>query len=116
MPRLNTPIQTLSGGNMQRIVFARELYRQPRILFVYHPTRGLDIAAVQVVYGVLRRARDEGAGIVIVSEDMDELLTLCDRLAVMYHGEIVGELPSEGADLHEIGLLMTSGRHQTEAA
>jgi simple sugar transport system ATP-binding protein len=109
MPRLGTPIETLSGGNVQRIVFARELSRRPRALLVYHPTRGLDIAAVDVVHRALRQARDEGAGVVVVSEDIDELRTLCDRLIVMYHGEIVGEMSAASADLHEIGLLMTTG-------
>jgi simple sugar transport system ATP-binding protein len=116
MPRLDVPIGTLSGGNLQRIVFARELSRSPKLMLAYHPTRGLDIAAVHVVYDVLRRARDEGAGVLVVSEDMDEMLTLCDRLIVMYHGEVVGEFASADADLHEIGLLMTGGRAAAEVA
>ena len=110
MPRLDTPLETLSGGNVQRIAFARELSRRPRALLVYHATRGLDIAAVEVVHRALRQARDEEAGVVVVSEDIDELRALCDRLLVIYHGEIVGETSAADADLHEIGLLMTTGR------
>jgi simple sugar transport system ATP-binding protein len=110
MPRLTTPIETLSGGNVQRIVFARELSRRPRALLVYHPTRGLDIAAVEVVHRALRQARDEGAGVAVVSEDIDELRALCDRLLVMYHGQIVGQMAAATADRHEIGLLMTTGQ------
>jgi ABC-type uncharacterized transport system ATPase subunit len=109
MPRLDVPIQSLSGGNLQRLVFARELARQPRLMLAYHPTRGLDVAAVRVVYDVLRRLRDGGAGVLVVSEDMDELLTLCDRLAVVYQGRVVGQFASQAADLHEIGRLMTGG-------
>jgi len=109
MPRLDVPIRTLSGGNLQRLVFARELARSPRLMLAYHPTRGLDIAAVSVVYDALRALRDAGAAILVVSEDMDELATLCDRLLVIYHGQIVGEMAADAVDLHEVGRLMTGG-------
>ena len=107
MPRLNAPIEALSGGNMQRIVFAREMSRGPKVMLVYHPTRGLDVSAVEVVHRVLKQARDSGAAIIIVGEDLDELRVLCDRLLVMFHGQIVGEFSSDRIDFHEIGLLMT---------
>ncbi len=107
MPRLSAPIEALSGGNLQRIIFAREMSRVPKVMLVYHPTRGLDVSAVEVVHRVLKQARDGGAAIVIVGEDLDELRVLCDRLLVMFHGQIVGEFSSQQIDFHEIGLLMT---------
>jgi len=108
-PPLDVPIDTLSGGNVQRVVLARELSRTPRLLIAYHPSRGLDVSAVQAVHDVLRACRDAGAAILLISEDLDELKLLSDRIAVMYHGEVVATVPGATADLMQIGLLMTGG-------
>jgi general nucleoside transport system ATP-binding protein len=116
MPRLDVPIETLSGGNVQRAVFARELSRQPKVLIAFYPSRGLDIAGVQTVHKVLRACRESGDAVLLISEDLDELVEMSDRLAVMYHGEIVATLPAAGADLHQVGLMMTGGRHGHEPA
>ena len=109
MPRTDVPIGTLSGGNVQRVVFAREVSQQPKFFIAYYPSRGLDIAAVHAVHEVLRSLRDDGAAILFISEDLEELVALSDRIAVMYHGEIVATMRAVDADLQQIGLLMTGG-------
>ncbi len=112
MPRLNVPIQALSGGNVQRIVCARELSGRPHLLLAYYPTRGMDIHAAQIIRTALLAARDDGAAILVVSEELDELVAISDRIVVMYHGQNVGECTPEQADIHEIGFLMTGSRQQ----
>jgi len=96
----------LSGGNMQKVLLARVLAREPRALVVSQPTQGLDVGATEYVRGQLLAQRDAGAGILLVSEDLEELLALSDRLVVMYEGELVGELDAAEADVQRIGLLM----------
>ncbi len=115
MPRLNVPIDRLSGGNVQRIVVARELARRPRLLLAYYPTRGMDINAASIIRTALLAARDEGAAIVVVSEDLDELVAISDRIVVMYHGHPVGECTPDEADIHELGFLMTDGKRARHA-
>jgi simple sugar transport system ATP-binding protein len=110
MPRLHAAIEQLSGGNVQRVVCARELSGQPRLLLAYYPTRGMDIHAAAIIRKALIAARDAGAAVLVVSEDLDELIELSDRLVVMYHGQIAGEFLPEQADVHAIGFLMTGGR------
>jgi ABC-type uncharacterized transport system ATPase subunit len=110
MPRLHVSIERLSGGNVQRIVCARELSDSPRLLLAYYPTRGMDIGAAETIRRALLAARDEGAAILLISEDLDELVAISDRIAVMYHGRIVGEFDPAEADIHEIGYLMTGSR------
>ncbi|MEA2641528.1 MAG: ral nucleoside transport system ATP-binding protein [Chloroflexota bacterium] len=109
LPRMDVPVQTLSGGNVQRMVFARELSRRPRLLLAYYPSRGIDVHGVAAVHEVLRACRAEGAAVLFVSEDLEELVELSDRLAVMYHGEIVATMAAAHADLSHVGLLMTGG-------
>jgi general nucleoside transport system ATP-binding protein len=110
MPALEAPIGTLSGGNIQRVVFTREAARQPKLLLSYYPTRGMDVPSAQTARELLRVLRAAGTAILLVSEDLDELLGLSDRLVVMHRGSIVGTFrPDEGPSLHDIGLLMTGG-------
>ena len=110
MPALEAPIATLSGGNIQRVVFTREAARQPKLLLSYYPTRGMDVPSAQIARELLRVLRAAGTAILLVSEDLDELLSLSDRLVVMHRGEIVGTFRSdEEPSLHRIGLLMTGG-------
>lgn len=115
MPRLNVAIEHLSGGNVQRIVCARELAGQPRLLLAYYPTRGMDINAAEIIRTALLAARNDGAGILVVSEDLEELIAISDRIVVMYHGQNVGECDPTQADIEEIGFLMTGGRRQSSA-
>jgi simple sugar transport system ATP-binding protein len=103
------PARQLSGGNLQKVVLAREFDGQPKVLVVASPTRGLDVAAIETVHTHLRTAASGGVGVLLISEDLDEILALSDRIAVLYEGAIVGELPAEGASVEEIGLLMAGG-------
>jgi general nucleoside transport system ATP-binding protein len=98
--------RTLSGGNLQKLVLARVLSRDPKLIVVSQPTRGLDVAATEYVHGELLAQRKRGAGVLLVSEDLDELLALADRLIVLYEGKIVGELSVTDADPERLGLLM----------
>ncbi len=100
------PVAALSGGNIQKVLLARVLSRDPRVIVVSQPTRGLDIGATEYVRSQLLARRTEGAAILLVSEDLDELLALADRLVVLYEGRIVGAMPVAGADLAELGMLM----------
>jgi simple sugar transport system ATP-binding protein len=103
------PARQLSGGNLQKVVLAREFHGEPRVLVVASPTRGLDVAAIETVHRYLREATARGVGILLISEDLDEIRALADRIAVMFEGRIVGELDAGEATVEEIGLLMAGG-------
>jgi ABC-type uncharacterized transport system ATPase subunit len=105
-PSQETPVKFLSGGNLQRTILAREISVGPRLMVAVHPTRGLDIGATESVRNLLLQQREEGAAILLISEDLDELLTVSDRIAVMYEGAIMGVVDAEGADVGEMGLMM----------
>ena len=109
-PGPGTPVRQLSGGNLQKVVLGREFSAEPRVLVASSPTRGLDVGALETVHEYLRDAASRGVAILLLSEDLDEILALADRIAVMYEGELVGEVSGEGADVEEIGLLMAGGR------
>lgn len=98
--------RVLSGGNLQKVVMARELAGQPRLLIVHQPTRGLDIGATEYVRQRLVEERDRGAAVLLISEDLDELLNLSSRIAVMFDGRIVGEVDRRDATIDRIGLWM----------
>ena len=105
-PDVEVPVRHLSGGNQQRLLAARETRIASKALLAVHPTRGLDVGATQEVRRVLIDHRDQGAGVLLVSEDLDELLMIADRIAVMFGGRIVGEFSQDNADSEEIGLMM----------
>ncbi len=105
-PTIETPARMLSGGNLQRLILAREISTHPKLMIAVHPTRGLDVGATEGVHKLLIQQRDAGAAILLISEDLDELLALTDRIAVIYEGQIVGGMPSENADIEKIGLMM----------
>jgi simple sugar transport system ATP-binding protein len=110
-PRQEMAVRALSGGNVQRLVVGRELEGSPRLLVAEHPTRGVDIRGAAFVYEQLRALRSAGAAVLLVSEELDELLALSDRLVVLFGGEIVGELERDAfEDRARIGRLMTAGR------
>jgi ABC-type uncharacterized transport system ATPase subunit len=98
---------TLSGGNVQKVLLARALARRPRVLVIAQPTRGLDIGAYRYVHRQLAELRDNGAGVLLVSEDLVELRSLCDRISVLFRGEVVGEVPVGEASGERLGILMT---------
>ena len=96
----------LSGGNLQKLILGREIMRGSAALIVEHPTRGLDVGAVEAVWKELLSARQEGKAILLISAELEELLNLADRIAVMYEGRIMGVVDAAGASVEEIGLLM----------
>ncbi len=97
----------LSGGNLQKVLLARALSREPRALVAAQPTRGLDVGSYAYVHDQLRRLRDAGGGVLLISEDLDELLALADRIVVLFAGRVIGELTREEATPRALGLLMT---------
>jgi len=105
-PSLDTPAHNLSGGNIQKMILARELSAEPRVLIAAQPTRGVDIGAAEYIHSRLVDARTTGAAIVVISEDLDEVLALSDRVAVMYEGRVVGTVDPAVATREEIGLMM----------
>jgi simple sugar transport system ATP-binding protein len=96
---------TLSGGNQQKVVLARELSRPLKLLIVAQPTRGLDVGSMEFVHRRIVAERDQGTAVVLVSTELDEVLGLADRIAVMYRGRIAGEVPA-GTSAETVGLLM----------
>lgn len=105
-PTIQTRVSTLSGGNTQKVILAREISTRPDVLVAVHPTRGLDVGATEAVHKLLLQQREQGAAILLISEDLDELLAISDRIAVIFDGQIVGEMPAENADVEKIGLMM----------
>jgi simple sugar transport system ATP-binding protein len=108
-PSIDTQARLLSGGNLQRLIFAREIESGPRLMVAVQPTRGLDVGAIEAVHRVLLARREAGTAILLISEDLDEILALADRIDVLYEGRIVGSFTAATADVHDIGLLMTGG-------
>jgi simple sugar transport system ATP-binding protein len=108
-PGPHVPAWQLSGGNLQKVVLAREFSGAPAVLVAAAPTRGLDVAGIETVHAYLREAAAAGVGVLLISEDLDEILALADRIAVMYEGAIVGERDAKTATVEELGLLMAGG-------
>jgi simple sugar transport system ATP-binding protein len=108
-PSVDIEARLLSGGNLQRLILAREIESRPRLMVAVQPTRGLDVGAIEAVHRLLLAQRASGAATLLVSEDLDEILALADRVAVVFEGRIVGLVDVEEADVGEIGLLMTGG-------
>jgi len=109
-----TPARALSGGNQQKVVVAREVENDPRVLIAAQPTRGLDVGAIEFVHRRLVEERDEGRAVFLVSLELDEILSLSDRILVMYEGELVGEYGPDVTE-DELGIAMLGGTRETEA-
>jgi ABC-type uncharacterized transport system ATPase subunit len=107
IPPLDPPIGTLSGGNLQRVVIAREMAHGPKLIVALYPTRGLDVRSAASLRDLLRRERDGGSGVLLISEDLDELAEMTDRLLVLFEGAIVGEFSRGTWQPEEVGRLMT---------
>jgi simple sugar transport system ATP-binding protein len=106
-----------SGGNAQKLIVARELEREPKVLVLAQPTRGVDIGAIEFIHRQIVRARDIGLAVLLISADLNEILSLSDRIAVMFEGRVMGELPASEADAETLGLMMAGAqRGQDEAA
>jgi len=106
-PSVQTMARKLSGGNLQKVILAREITTNPKLMVAMQPTRGLDVGAIESIQRLLLREREEGTAILLISEELEELLSLSDRIAVMYEGEIMGIVDAKDADINEIGLMMT---------
>ena len=109
-PSPSTSTRLLSGGNVQKVLLAREFSAAPKVLIAASPTRGLDVGAIETVRALLLEAARSGVAVLLMTEDLDEAIALADRILVMYEGRIAGEVPRGHADITEIGLLMGGGR------
>jgi simple sugar transport system ATP-binding protein len=114
-PSHETAVRSLSGGNLQKAILAREMTTRHRLLVVMSATRGLDVGATEFVRQTLNEHRHEGAAIVLISEDLEELLSLSDRIAVLFHGEIMGIVDAEKAEIESLGLMMAGERRKRAA-
>ena len=114
-PSEDTPAHALSGGNQQKAVVARELSAEPKLLIASQPTRGVDIGATEFIHRQLLKARDQGKAVLLVSADLDEVLSLCDRIGVIFKGRIIKEFDHESAEKKEVGFYMTGEKEHAEA-
>ena len=115
-PSVYTPASSLSGGNQQKMVVARELSRPIKLLIASQPTRGLDVGSIEFIHNRLVQARDEGVAVLLVSAELDEIMSLSDRIAVMYKGQIIATLEADEASREELGLLMAGVVEEEEHA
>jgi ABC-type uncharacterized transport system ATPase subunit len=114
-PSITIPASALSGGNQQKVIVAREFSRPIKLLIASQPTRGLDVGSIEYIHGQIVKKRDEGCAVLLVSPELDEIMSLSDRIAVMYSGQILAIIPSEGATKEDLGLLMAGIRSKTRA-
>jgi ABC-type uncharacterized transport system ATPase subunit len=105
-PAIQTRTRLLSGGNLQKLILAREISSSPSLMVAVYPTRGLDVGATEAVRRLLLEQRDAGGGILLISEDLDELLSMSDRIAVLYEGRVMGIQNADEASVDELGLMM----------
>jgi simple sugar transport system ATP-binding protein len=111
-PDHTTPVRSLSGGNLQKVILAREITTRHKLLVVMSATRGLDVGATEFIRQTLNEHRHAGAAVVLISEDLEELLSLSDRIAVLFHGEIMGVLDTDKAEIETLGLMMAGRRFE----
>ena len=115
-PSIFVPASNLSGGNQQKVIVAREFSRPIKLLIASQPTRGLDVGSIEYIHGRIVEKRDEGCAVLLVSPELDEVMGLSDRIAVMYGGKIVDILPADQVTNEEIGLLMAGINQSTKVA
>jgi simple sugar transport system ATP-binding protein len=96
----------MSGGNQQKLLFAREIHQKPHLMVAVHPSQGLDVGATDGVHNLLMGLRDEGKSVLLISEDLDELLLLSDRIVVLFGGKVMGEVTHDKADREHLGMMM----------
>jgi ABC-type uncharacterized transport system ATPase subunit len=106
------PVSNLSGGNQQKVIIARELSRPIKLLVINQPTRGLDVGSIEFIHRRIIAARDQGVAVLLISADLDEILSLSDRIGVMYNGQIVEELMAEQANREQLGFYMAGLQQQ----
>ena len=106
-PDTHTPVRRLSGGNVQKVLVGREIAAGPRVLMAAYPVRGLDINSSYTIYNLLTEQKKQGVAVIFVGEDLDVLLSLCDRIMVIAGGKVMGTVDARKAKKEEIGLMMT---------
>ncbi|MDN5344461.1 MAG: ral nucleoside transport system ATP-binding protein [Clostridia bacterium] len=116
MAGLDAPVKMMSGGNLQRLLLAREISSQPRLLVAVYPARGLDVGATETVHRLLLEQRAAGTAILLISEDLEELFCLADRIAVLYEGEIMGLVATDEASIEDLGLMMAGAKRMEVGA
>lgn len=114
-PSIELPVQNLSGGNQQKVIVAREFSHPIQLLIAAQPTRGLDVGSIEYIHRRLIEKRDEGVAVLLVSVELDEIMALSDRIAVMYEGKIVGTVDADKVTREELGLLMAGSRPERNA-
>jgi len=112
-PNQEALVRNLSGGNQQKVIIAREIGREPNLLIAAQPTRGVDVGAIEFIHKRIIEQRDAGKAVLVISNELDEVMGLSDRILVMFHGEIVGEIPGEEATEDELGLYMAGAKRNT---
>jgi len=115
-PGPQAPVRLLSGGNIQKLLLARVLEQRPRIIVASQPTRGLDVGSAAFIHRRLNEAREAGAGILVISDDLDEILAISDRLHVAYRNRLSASIETANADIDTIGRLMSGGQAKRESA
>jgi simple sugar transport system ATP-binding protein len=111
-PSQDTPVKNLSGGNIQKLILARELAREPRVLIAAQPTRGVDIGATEYIHAQLLKQRSEGLATLLISEDLDEVMAMSDRIMVFFGGEVMGIVDSDDVTIEQLGLMMAGEEAQ----
>lgn len=111
---ISLEVRSLSGGNQQKVILARELESEPNLLVMVHPTRGLDIGATKFVHNQMIDARERGVGILLISADFDEILEMSDRILVIFEGQIMGEYSGQNPPVDKIGLAMTGSKEEEQ--
>ena len=110
-----TVARSMSGGNQQKAIIAREIDKDPELLIAVQPTRGLDVGAIEYIHKQIVAQRDAGKAVLLVSLELDEVMSLSDRILVIYEGEIVGELDPKQTTVQEMGLYMAGAKRSTKA-
>ena len=108
----STIVRSMSGGNQQKAIIAREIDKDPKLLIAVQPTRGLDVGAIEYIHSQIVAERDKGTAVLLVSLELDEVMNLADRILVMYEGEVVGEFDPKTTTVQELGLYMAGARKQ----
>jgi simple sugar transport system ATP-binding protein len=108
-PGIDVPVETLSGGNQQKVIIARELTGDVKVLVVAQPTRGLDVGSIEFIHNQIIKLRDSGVAVLLVSAELDEILSLSDRIGVLYRGRLAGIYEGADATREQLGLLMAAG-------
>ncbi|MFC2064749.1 ABC transporter ATP-binding protein [Chloroflexota bacterium] len=106
-PNVTTMARKLSGGNLQKVILAREISSAPTLMVAVQPTRGLDVGAIEAIQKIILLQRENGTAVLLISEELEELISLCDRIAVIAEGELMGIVDASEADITDIGLMMT---------